>query len=110
MTINKMGIPSKFGLGNHGLRNLNMSYWTLTTGALLERIVTRREGVLAHEGAVIVRTGSHTGRAPNDKFIVRDKVTQESVWWGEINRELDPSCFERLLLHMRSYFVTLSNV
>lgn len=104
MTLNKMGIPSNYDLGNHGLRNLNMSYWTLTTGALLERIVTRREGVIAHEGAVVVRTGSHTGRAPNDKFIVKDKVTEDTVWWGDINRPMDPSCFERLLLHMRAYF------
>lgn len=61
MTVNKMGNPSNYDLDNHGLRNLNMSYWTLSSGALIERIVTRREGVLAHEGAIIVRTGSHTG-------------------------------------------------
>ena len=70
MTFNKMGISSQYDLDNHGLRNLNMVYWTLTTGALVERIVARREGVLAHEGSIVVRTGSHTGRAPNDKFIV----------------------------------------
>ncbi len=70
MTANRMGLPSNYGLENQGLRNLNMSYWNLTTPALVERIVSRREGFLAHEGAVVVRTGNHTGRAPNDKFIV----------------------------------------
>ena len=104
MTANKMGIPSNYGLENHGLRYLNMSYWTLSTGALIERIVTRREGILVHEGAVVVRTGSHTGRAPNDKFIVRDPTTEDTVWWGEINRPMHPDCFERLYMHMRSYF------
>ncbi len=104
MTVNKMGNPSNYDLDNHGLRNLNMSYWTLSSGALIERIVTRREGVLAHEGAIIVRTGSHTGRAPNDKFIVKDKVTEDTVWWGKINSSMDQACFDQLLLHMRSYF------
>jgi hypothetical protein len=42
MTENIMGVPSSFGLDQHGLRNLNMSYWNLTTGALVERIISRR--------------------------------------------------------------------
>jgi ATP-dependent phosphoenolpyruvate carboxykinase len=70
MTANKMGLASKFDLDQHGLRNLNMAYWNLTTAALVERIVARREGILAHEGSIAVRTGSHTGRSPNDKFLV----------------------------------------
>ena len=47
---NVMGSPSGYDLDNHGLRNLNMEYWTLTTPALVERIVSRREGMMAHEG------------------------------------------------------------
>ncbi|MCJ7752639.1 MAG: phosphoenolpyruvate carboxykinase (ATP), partial [Armatimonadetes bacterium] len=47
-------------------------YWTLNTPALYERIVRRREGLVAHLGPVVVRTGDHTGRSPNDKLIVRE--------------------------------------
>ena len=72
---NVMGTPSHFGLENHGLQNLNMEYWTLPTPMLIERVVSRREGVLAHEGAVVVRTGIHTGRSSNDKFIIQDEET-----------------------------------
>ncbi len=104
MTFNKMGISSQYDLDNHGLRNLNMVYWTLTTGALVERIVTRREGVLAHEGAIVVRTGNHTGRAPNDKFIVSSQNGGEKIWWGKVNKQLDPAYFDRLYNHMRSYY------
>ena len=100
---NIMGIASKYGLENHGLRNLNMEYWTLTTAALVERIVSRREGVLAHEGAVIVRTGDHTGRAANDKFIVREGEAAEKIWWGKVNRPLSPEAFDRLYLRMKAY-------
>ena len=101
---NVMGIPAQYGLDNHGLQNLNMEYWTLTTPALVERIVSRREGVLAHEGAVIVRTGIHTGRAANDKFIVQDEETANTVNWGKINRPIDPVYFDRLFLRMNAYF------
>jgi phosphoenolpyruvate carboxykinase (ATP) len=101
---NVMGVPAVYGLDNHGLQNLNMEYWTLSTPALVERIVSRREGVLAHEGAVIVRTGIHTGRAANDKFIVQDQETSTSVNWGKINRPIDENFFDRLFLRMNAYF------
>jgi phosphoenolpyruvate carboxykinase (ATP) len=101
---NVMGIPSSFGLENHGLRNLNMEYWNMTTPALVERVVSRREGVLAHEGAVIVRTGIHTGRAANDKFIVQTGEAVEKVNWNKINRPMTPQHFDQLYLRMTAYF------
>ncbi|MGB9640809.1 MAG: phosphoenolpyruvate carboxykinase (ATP), partial [Anaerolineales bacterium] len=101
---NVMGIASKYGLENHGLKNLNMEYWTLPTPALVERVVSRREGMLAHEGAVVVRTGNYTGRAPNDKYIVNDPQTAELVNWNKINQPLDPERFDQLHLRMTAYF------
>jgi len=101
---NFMGTPSKYGLENHGLRNLNMQYWTIPTPALVERVVSRREGMLAHEGAVVVRTGNHTGRAPNDKFIVQEGEAADKIWWGKVNSPLTPEYFERLHLRMTAYF------
>ena len=104
MTANKMGLASKFDLDQHGLRNLNMAYWNLTTAALVERIVARREGILAHEGSIAVRTGSHTGRSPNDKFLVCCQEDSENIWWGKVNKPLDAQLFDRLYLKLRSYF------
>lgn len=104
MTKNVMGVPSQYDLDNHGLRNLNMVYWTLPTSALIERVVSRREGVLAHEGATVVRTGNHTGRAPNDKFIVKDGDSASDVWWGSVNRSISPENFDQLYLRMTAYF------
>lgn len=104
MADNVMGNPSRFGLDQHGLRNFNMAYWTLTTSALVERIISRREGILAHEGSVVVRTGSHTGRSPNDKFLVCCQEDHENIWWGKINKEFPPELFDRLYIKMCSYF------
>jgi phosphoenolpyruvate carboxykinase (ATP) len=101
---NVMGTPSAYGLENHGLRNLNMEYWTLTTPQLVERIVSRREGVMAHEGAVVVRTGIHTGRSADDKFIVRSGEAVEKVDWGKINKSMAPHHFEQMYLRMAAYF------
>jgi len=101
---NAIGFPSLHGLEHHGLRNLDTVYWTLPSPALVERIVRRREGLLAHLGPVVVRTGHHTGRSPNDKFIVQDGKIDSEIWWGTVNRPMDEARFERLALRLTAYF------
>jgi phosphoenolpyruvate carboxykinase (ATP) len=38
----------------------------------------------------------HTGRSPNDKFLVREPSSQDNVWWGEVNRSIEPDQFRVL--------------
>ncbi len=101
---NRMGIESHYGLEHHGLINVSMVYWTLPSPALVERVVQRREGLLAHLGPVVVRTGHHTGRSPKDKFIVKEPSTEGDIWWGEINQPFPEKNFDRLHARMTAYF------
>lgn len=87
-----------------GMQNLGTVYRNLSTAALYEQAVRRREGVIAHMGPLVVRTGQYTGRSPNDKFIVRTKKTQGNVWWGKDNQPIDPNRFAALLHRLRAYF------
>jgi phosphoenolpyruvate carboxykinase (ATP) len=80
-----------------GLRNLGSTFWNLATPALYEEAVRRREGWISHLGPLVVHTGHHTGRSPNDKFIVRDDTTAGTIAWGTINRPMDPAQFDGLL-------------
>jgi phosphoenolpyruvate carboxykinase (ATP) len=100
---NAKGVSSSFGLENHGLRNLGLEHWNLNTPSLIECIVSRREGIIAQDGVVVVRTGSHTGRAPNDKFIVEEGEAAEKVWWGKTNRPMSLENYNRILLRMQAY-------
>ncbi|MGH9805177.1 MAG: phosphoenolpyruvate carboxykinase (ATP) [Candidatus Acidiferrales bacterium] len=88
--------PSRYGLDNHGIRNFKIAYWNFPTGQLYEHIILRDEAMISHLGPVVVRTGDHTGRSPNDKFIVREPTSEKHIWWGEINREFDAERFEAL--------------
>jgi len=97
------GFVPRHGLEHHGFRNLGRVYWTLTTPALYERIVRRREGLISHLGPVVVRTGDHTGRSPNDKFIVREPSSEEHVWWGTVNRPFDATVFDHLYNRLLAY-------
>jgi phosphoenolpyruvate carboxykinase (ATP) len=93
----------QIGLDQHGLFNLNDIYWTLPTSALYEQVVQRREGHIAHMGALAVRTGHHTGRSANDKFVVREPSSEKEIWWGSTNRPYDAERFDRLHQRMASY-------
>ncbi|KPK95687.1 phosphoenolpyruvate carboxykinase [ATP] [bacterium SM23_31] len=94
----------QYGLEHHGLTNLGNVYWNLSTPALYEEIVRRREGHVAHLGPIIVRTGHHTGRSPNDKFIVKEPGSEGKIWWGKVNHPFDPEKFDALHKRLLSYF------
>jgi len=93
----------KVGLDAHGLKNLCQVHWNLNTPMLYEEIVRRREGNMAHLGPVVVRTGSHTGRSPDDKFIVKESTSAEKIWWGKVNRSFDEARFETLFNRLQAY-------
>ncbi|OGP83585.1 MAG: phosphoenolpyruvate carboxykinase (ATP) [Deltaproteobacteria bacterium RBG_13_65_10] len=86
-----------------GLTNLAAVHHNLPTSFLYEEIVRRREARLAHLGPLVVRTGHHTGRAPNDKFVVREPSSEEKIWWGPSNQPLPPERFEALRRRMLAY-------
>jgi phosphoenolpyruvate carboxykinase (ATP) len=94
---------SKHGLNHHGIRNASTVYWHLSTPMLYEQIVRRREGAIAHLGPVIVRTGDHTGRSPNDKFIVREPTSEGDIWWGTVNCAIEQEKFDALLRRAQAY-------
>jgi len=96
---------SSYGLENHGLSNLNEVYWNLNTATLYEHAIRRREGLVAHLGPLVVRTGHHTGRSANDKFTVQEATTEKNIWWGKINRPFPAENFDelhrRMVLHLQ---------
>jgi phosphoenolpyruvate carboxykinase (ATP) len=101
---NIIGAAGGFGLEHHGITNVNTEYWTLPSSTLTEQIVQRREGLMAHLGAVVVRTGIHTGRSANDKFIVKGGESEKEIWWGDVNRPFDHGAFERLHQRVTAYY------
>ena len=90
---------SSYGLEHHGLYNPNDIYWNLPTPALCEQALERREGALSHPGPLVARTGHHTGRSANDKFIVDESESHDQIWWGTINKPIPEQNFD--ILHQR---------
>ena len=96
-------LHSPIGLDAHGLSNLRRIYWNLSTPALYEEATGRNEGIIAHLGPLVVRTGQFTGRSPNDKFVVEEPSSKDEIWWGKVNRPFDAHLFDELHRRMASY-------
>ncbi len=75
----------------------------LSTAALYEAAVRDGEGLIAAEGPLVVSTGTHTGRSPKDKFIVREPSSEAKVWWGDVNHEISEEHYDKLRTRLMSY-------
>jgi len=75
----------------------------LSTAELYEDAVRAGEGLIAAEGPLVVRTGKHTGRSPQDKFIVREPGSARKIWWGEVNRPIALEHYDRLRTRLMAY-------
>jgi len=89
------------GLDREGIRSDRVR-WNLTTAGLYEEAIRRNEGLIAAGGPLACRTGQHTGRAPNDKFIVREPSSEREIDWGKVNRPMEPAKFDLLHADMLS--------
>ncbi len=91
------------GLERHGIYNISQAFWTPSSPILYEEAVRRREGHIAHMGPLVVKTGHYTGRSPNDKFLVSEPSSEEKIWWGKVNRPIEPARFDALFSRLQGY-------
>ena len=102
MQIDSTTRSQLLSLGLGSSENLS---WNATAPELYELAIMRGEAQVAEGGSLVVTTGSHTGRSPNDKFIVRDATTENTIWWDN-NKSMTRSHFQALkqdfLVHARN--------
>jgi len=94
---------SSHGVEEIGIADAATVYWNLPPAALYEHAVRRGEARIAAEGPLAAATGRHTGRSPNDKFLVKEPASEADIWWGEVNRPFELERFERLLARVREH-------
>ncbi|WP_088323098.1 phosphoenolpyruvate carboxykinase (ATP) [Polaribacter tangerinus] len=94
-TINK-------SLENLGIKNATIQY-QLTSDELHALTIEKEQGVVSSLGAIAVNTGEFTGRSPKDRFIVKDNITKDEVWWSDINLPFDSVKFDALYNKVTAY-------
>ncbi len=78
-----------------GIKNPIIRY-QLTSNELHDETIQKGQGVETSLGAITVNTGEFTGRSPLDRFIVKDEITENEVWWSNINIPFSSENFDKL--------------
>ncbi len=101
MNISKNNARS-ISLSNYGITHENIRY-QLSPSELHDITLEKNMGQEASSGALGVHTGEFTGRSPKDRFIVKDNITEDKVWWGPVNIPFEPSNFDALYKKVITY-------
>lgn len=88
-------ISKSISLTDYGIENATVKY-NLTADELHKICIEKGLGKEASSGALAVNTGEFTGRSPKDRFIVKDELTKDKVWWGDINIPFEEEAFDKL--------------
>ncbi len=102
-TPSQQAIAMEQNLRQLGLTGLGTIHSNLVTAQLYEQALRRKEVKLSEDGAIIALTGQHTGRSPNDKYIVRDAMVERDMDWGKANQPFEPEAFDALKGHISEW-------
>lgn len=100
--VNHTHITKTIALDSYGIKNATVRY-QLSPEQLQKIAVEKGQGVETSNGTLAVNTGEFTGRSPQDRFIVKDEITENRVWWGNINKPFDSDKFEKLYNKITAY-------
>jgi phosphoenolpyruvate carboxykinase (ATP) len=90
-------------LGELGIHTDHPVHRDLSSAELLERAVSRGEGIFTSDGSFVGITTPHTGRSPNDKYTVREPTSEAEIWWGAVNVDLAESQYHALRELVRAH-------
>lgn len=91
-------------LSTFGINNTKEVYWNLSPAELTEHTIRKGLGVLTDTGALAIHTGEFTGRSPQDRFIVKDAISEENVWWGKHNIPFESNKFDALFEKVKKHY------
>ena len=102
----KIELTNLKSLSKYGINNSNVK-WNLSSDELIKICIDKNLGKIASSGALAVNTGEFTGRSPKDRFIVKDDITKDQVWWdGNINLPFNETDFDKLYNKVVNYLST----
>lgn len=102
MNSNSSLRPDNADLAAYGIKNAT-EHWNLPVPELEEIAIEKGMATRSSQGAIAVNTGKFTGRSPKDRFIVADDITNETVWWGDINQKISSEAFDQLADNIAAY-------
>jgi len=90
-------------LGYLGFNSNSKAHFDLSPERITEITLEKGMGKLTENKTLAIDTGTFTGRSPKDRFIVKDAITKDHVWWGDVNIAFDSEKFKSLKRKIVSY-------
>lgn len=95
-------LSGSISLEEYGIQSEKVHY-QLSPEALHDITLKQGMGVETTTGALAIHTGTFTGRSPQDRYIVKDQVTADKIWWGPVNIPFEASAFDTLYDKVTAY-------
>ncbi|SDX03555.1 phosphoenolpyruvate carboxykinase (ATP) [Flavobacterium degerlachei] len=99
---NNTPFTKSISLKDMGIENAKIHY-QLSANELHDMTIALGQGIETSTGALAINTGDFTGRSPLDRFIVKDKITENEVWWGKVNIPFQSDAFDALYKKVSAY-------
>ena len=90
-------------LKEYGIVNTKNVYRNLSVPELYEHALRQNDGMIVSGGPLVAYTGIHTGRSPEDRFVVKESSSEKDIDWGKHNKPITPELFERMYAKVAAY-------
>ena len=100
--VNSDSSTKTISLSKYGIKNAKIRY-QLSSDELQAIAIEKGQGKETANKTLAVNTGEFTGRSPKDRFIVKDEITKDRIWWGNINIPFDSDKFQKLYDKVTTY-------
>lgn len=103
-----MSVPTMLSVPKNSLINLGLQiaeniHYQLSPEELIQQTVALGQGVICDTGALVINTGEFSGRSPDDKFTVKDAITNNTVHWNNFNIPIEAKYFDQLYAKLMTY-------
>lgn len=73
----------ELGISGYHEVSYNPSYEELFQAEIASDTKGYEKGIVTKTGAIAVKTGFFTGRSPKDRYIVKDDITKDTIYWDD---------------------------
>jgi phosphoenolpyruvate carboxykinase (ATP) len=71
-------------------------HFNMAPHQLIQKTLEKKQGTLTKHGALVVKTGEHTGRSAQDRYVVKSATTENKIWWENAIRPMTSEQFNHL--------------
>lgn len=77
---------------------------------LMQKTIEEKKGKIGPHGELVIYTGAHTGRSADDKYVVLNELTKDTVWWQNNINQMSEDTFQNLQTDVLDFLKQQNNL